>query len=94
MKTKFRHLIEKPFLLSYSTVLGTWLLLPFIAWIMKYFPQKYNNFLIYKNIFINTVDQSNLYIPYPDRYFDVNLYGPIFSLVMAPFAITDRKSVV
>jgi hypothetical protein len=88
MKTKFRHLIEKPFLLSYSTVLGTWLLLPFIAWIMKYFPQKYNNFLIYKNIFINTVDQSNLYIPYPDRYFDVNLYGPIFSLVMAPFAIT------
>ena len=88
MKIEIRRLIESPFLLRYSTVLGVWLLLPFIAWIMKCIPQKYNNFLIYKNVFINTIDQSNLYIPYPDRYFDVNLYGPIFSLIMAPFAIT------
>ena len=88
MKTKIRLLIEKPFLSRYSTLLGIWLLLPFIAWLTKYFPQKYNNFLIYKNVFVNTIDQSNLYIAYPDKYLDVNLYGPVFSLVMAPFALT------
>lgn len=78
---------SKPFFSNYNTLLGLWVGLGVIAWLTKYFPGKYNNFLIFKNVFWNTVNQTPLYAPYPERYFDVNHYGPFFSLIVAPFAI-------
>jgi hypothetical protein len=46
-----------------------------------------NNFLIYKNVFWHTIHQQNLFIPYPAEHFDTNHYGPVFSLLIAPFAV-------
>lgn len=46
-----------------------------------------NNFIIYKNVFYHLIQQKNLYDFYPLEYNDVNLYGPIFSIVIAPFAL-------
>jgi len=46
-----------------------------------------NNFLIYKNVFWHTINQQNLFIPYPAEHFDTNHYGPVFSLLIAPFAV-------
>ena len=46
-----------------------------------------NNYLIYKNVFWHTIYQTNLYIYYPNEYLDLNHYGPLFSLVIFPFAI-------
>lgn len=46
-----------------------------------------NNFHIFKYSFINLHHQVNLYIPHPDQYNDVNLYGPVFGILMAPFTL-------
>ncbi|MFC4261587.1 glycosyltransferase family 87 protein [Ferruginibacter yonginensis] len=46
-----------------------------------------NNYYIFKGVFEHTIQQKNLYLAYPEQYEDVNLYGPVFSVVIAPFAI-------
>lgn len=47
----------------------------------------HNNYFVYKYNFINVIHQHNLYIRQPEHYFDLNHYGPIFSLIIAPFAM-------
>jgi len=46
-----------------------------------------NNFLIYKQVFWHTLEQKHLYLSYPLEYSDVNHYGPLFSMLIAPFAL-------
>ncbi|MBC7493803.1 MAG: DUF2029 domain-containing protein [Flavobacterium sp.] len=48
---------------------------------------RYNNYLIYKNVYYNTVKQVSLYAENPALFLDSNHYGPIFSIIIAPFAI-------
>lgn len=86
--TLFSRIFQKPFFSQYSTLGAVWVLLAIIAWLTKYFPGKYNNFLIFKNVFWHTIHQLPLYGEYPKEYYDVNHYGPVFSLVVAPFAVT------
>lgn len=85
---KLSTILHKPFFSKYSTLMGLWALLGVIAWITKYFPGKYNNFLIFKQSFWHTLNELPLYAAYPEEYFDLYHYGPVFSLVIAPFAIT------
>jgi len=47
----------------------------------------HNNYLIYKHVFWHVWQQEPLYTTYPDLYFDKNHYGPLFSLIIAPFAL-------
>ena len=47
----------------------------------------HNNYFVYKYNFINVINQHNLYQHQPQHYFDLNHYGPIFSLIIAPFAL-------
>lgn len=47
----------------------------------------YNNYLIFKNVFLNTLQEKNLYLSYPDLFFDTNHYGIFFSILIAPFAM-------
>lgn len=68
--------------------MGLWALLGGIAWITKYFPGKYNNFSIFRQSFWHTLNELPLYAAYPEEYNDIFHYGPVFSLVVAPFAIT------
>ena len=46
-----------------------------------------NNFLIFKYVYWHVIDRLPLYIHYPQEYFDLNHYGPTFSLIIAPFAL-------
>ncbi len=48
---------------------------------------KINNYMIFENVFWHTFHQTNLYTEYPAEYFDVNHYGPLFSFIIAPFAL-------
>ena len=48
---------------------------------------RYNNYLIYKNVYYNTVKQVSLYAENPALFLDSNHYGPIFSIIIAPFAL-------
>ena len=72
--------------------MGLWALLGVIAWITKYFPGKYNNFSIFRQSFWHTLNELPLYAAYPEEYNDIFHYGPVFSLVVAPFAITPLWS--
>jgi len=46
-----------------------------------------NNYIIYKHNFLNLIQQHSLFGPQPEYYFDLNHYGPVFALVIAPFTI-------
>lgn len=75
----------KPFFHDFRTLLGLWLLLPLLGAIMKL--HSCNNFLIFRGVFWHAWNGTSLYAPYPQEYFDTNHYGPLFSLVIAPFAV-------
>jgi len=66
-----------------------WFLVPFVAVLLEINrgDAYINNYFIYKNVFWHTFHQQNLYSFYPAEYFDKNHYGPLFSLIIAPFAL-------
>ncbi|MBV7528536.1 glycosyltransferase family 87 protein [Chitinophaga sp. sic0106] len=68
-----------------------WFGLAFVGAITEISRGNYNNFLIFKNVFFHLIHQQPLYIEYPAEYLDVNLYGPVFSLMIAPFAVLPVK---
>lgn len=76
---------NKPFFSDRRTLCGLWLLLPLIAGITKL--MQCNNFLIFRGVFHHLIARLPLYVSYPAEYFDLNHYGPFFSLVIAPFAV-------
>jgi hypothetical protein len=45
-----------------------------------------NNFKIFQGAYFHFREMAPLYKPYPDEYFDFLLYGPAFSLIVAPFS--------
>ena len=75
------------FRLSVSALL--WFLLAIIGGLLKIIlgNDKIGNFLIYRNAFWHALHQINLYTLYPSENLGSYLYGPIFSLIIAPFAI-------
>ena len=82
---RINNFVSKPFFSDPRTLLGLWLLLPVISALMKI--NKCNNFLIFKYVFWHTWNGTPLYEAYPEEYFDTNHYGPLFSVVIAPFAV-------
>lgn len=64
-----------------------WVAVSIFCWQYKYFNNRYNNYSIFAGVYHHTVAQTNLYNQYPAEYFDTNHYGPLFSLVVAPFAV-------
>jgi len=88
MREKCKALIAHPFFRDYRTLLGLWLLLGVLAAVMKM--HSHNNFLIFRGVFWHTWQQVSLYASYPAEYWDVNHYGPLFSLVIAPFAVVPE----
>lgn len=73
-------------------LLGVWLLLALLAGVAKMAPERCNNFLIFAGTFHHSMQQLPLYAYYPDEYFDHNLYGPLFGLLMAPFALLPHPA--
>ena len=46
-----------------------------------------NNYDIFAGVFEHTLQQKNLYVNYPSEYIDSNHYGPLFSILILPFAL-------
>lgn len=63
-----------------------WFTLALVAVISELSRNSINNYLIFKYVFWHAIDQTSLYAAYPD-YVDTNHYGPLFSVVIAPFAV-------
>jgi hypothetical protein len=51
----------------------------------------FNNFKVFRSVFFHALDRTSLYAAYPAEHADINLYGPVFSLVIAPFAWMPPK---
>ena len=84
--TKAKAFFAKPIFHDRRTILWLWLALSVIAAVLKY-NRTDNNFRIFRGVFWHTLQGTSLYGEYPLEYFDVNHYGPFFSLVVAPFAL-------
>jgi hypothetical protein len=64
-----------------------WLIAPAAIWALDYAKGRHNNYKIFKHVFGHLLGRQDLYAEYPAQYGDVNHYGPVFGLVIAPFAL-------
>lgn len=83
---------RKPFFSDYRTLAVLWVILTLVAAFTKggLDGTKLNNFSIYRMVFYHLLDFKSLYLYYPEEYHDHNLYGPFFSLMIAPYAVMPR----
>ena len=88
MLSKCKEILAKPFFRDYRTLAGLWLLLGVLAAVMKM--HSHNNFLVFRGSFWHAWQGLPLYAEYPQEYWDINHYGPLFSLVIAPFAVVPE----
>ena len=84
MESIILHFLRRPIWRKTSTLLSLWLLMVVVS--VALHMHNFNNFLIYNFTFWHAVEGKSLFLNHGD-HFDVNHYGPIFSLIMAPFAI-------
>lgn len=84
MKEKFLKILLNP-----KYIFGVYIIVAIATALSKFSrgPQAINNYLIFKGVFFNTIDEKNLYLRYPEHYSDMNHYGIFFSLLIAPFAV-------
>lgn len=58
-----------------------------VAGVARYSCDDYNNYTIFASSFGHLLQQLNLYTLYPAEYYDQFLYGPVFTLLIAPFSL-------
>jgi hypothetical protein len=68
-------------------VITLFIALALITGVKQYAGGSYNNYKIFKYTFLHSLDKKSLYEEYPKEYRDSNHYGPVFALVIAPFAL-------
>jgi hypothetical protein len=73
-------------LLNQKTVLIFYIFIAIIIALQQYFIGQYNNFIIFREAVFHFFEHKNLYIEYPDKFFDVFLYNPSFTIFFIPFA--------
>ena len=78
------------FLLKKRTIIVVWILAGLGTIVMQYVlgtKMEINNYIIFISSFSHLTDLKNLYDAYPSEYFDLYLYGPVFAIFIAPFAL-------
>ena len=81
MKEKLKQILT-----DRRTLLWLWMIIA-VTGMTRFGHGRENNFLIFKYVYWHVVNKLPLYVHYPAEYFDLNHYGPVFSLVIGPFAI-------
>lgn len=84
---EWKRWLNKEMLLSPNFLLVVWILIALVNGIIRYTPERCNNFLIFRQVFWHTIQGQPLYELYPEQYYDLNHYGAVFSWVIAPFAV-------
>lgn len=79
--------LKSPFLREERTLWIVWTATAIIYSAVKLLIGKYNNYKIFEHVFAHAINGLPLYQEYPAEYYDVNHYGPFFSLVIAPFSV-------
>jgi len=83
---QFNFIKLSTFLLKKQVVFSLYILLALVASVKQYLHHSYNNYSIFKYVYLHIIDFQNLYSNYP-AYQDSNHYGPFFSIFIAPFAV-------
>ncbi len=86
--SKCKALLEKPFFHDTRTVMWLWMILAVVGALTKM--GRCNNFVIFRQSFWHAWDGRPLYVPYPEEYFDIFYYGPVFPVLVMPFAVTPQ----
>ncbi len=84
---KITSLFNFSFFNNRLNIISIWMIVTLISVVKQLKIGNYNNYKIFKNVFFHTIEKLPLYKEYPLEYFDHNHYGPVFSLVIAPFAV-------
>ena len=71
---------------NYLTISILFVLIVLVVPIQHYFFTSYNNFTIFQHSSFHFFQKVNLYLEYPNEYYDVFLYSPVFSILIAPLA--------
>ncbi len=87
IQNKLAHFFGLSFFTNKIYIISIWMIVTLISVIKQYLIGNYNNYKIFKGVYFHTVNQLNLYAEYPLEYFDHNHYGPIFSMIIVPFAV-------
>lgn len=92
IRQKAAAFFRLPFWSDYRTIAGLWILFAVLAALLKggFDGDKMNVFRIYRQVYYHLIDLKSLYAYYPDEYADHNLYGPVFGIVIAPFALLPK----
>ncbi len=85
---KLLEFFNKPFFKNYRTIYWLWIAISvFIGVFNSLTGRLHNNYKIYKYVFLNILEQFPLYQHRPEFFDDLNHYGPVFGIIMAPFAL-------
>ena len=80
--------VIKDFFSNKRVVYGVYIILALVAALKQYLHHSYNNYLIFKYVYVHVVNLQPLFVNSPmNPYFDCNHYGPTFSILIAPFAM-------
>lgn len=78
----------KQILTNRRVLAGLWLIVGLASALAKLRIDRHNNFDIFRYVFYHTWQETSLYAEATDGgYWDINHYGPFFSLIIAPFAV-------
>ena len=73
---------------DHRVLCGLWIIIGFVSAVTKLSPTRHNNYDIFRYVFYNTWNGESLYAQSTDGgFWDINHYGPLFSLIIAPFAV-------
>ena len=87
MNNFLKNIFDLPFFKTKKYVIVLWFIITIVSVIKQLLSANYNNYKIFKGVYFHTINKLPLYNEYPLEYFDHNHYGPVFSLIIAPFAI-------
>ena len=85
---KLKNILQWPLWGNQRMLFSLWVLMVFVS--VGLHMHKFNNFLIYKFTFWHAIDGKSIFENYGDHG-DVNHYGPIFSIIIAPFALISGR---
>lgn len=84
---KITSFLNLSFFNNRLNIISIWIIITLLSAVKQLKIGNYNNYKIFKNVYFHTIEKLPLYKEYPLEYFDHNHYGPIFSLLIAPFAV-------
>jgi Glycosyltransferase family 87 len=87
MVEKVKLFFSKTLFENKNYAIGLWFFVCLLAITKTLNSGKINNYLIFKYTFYSLLNERNFFLPQPENFQHYNLYGPTFSVLIAPFAI-------